>query len=305
MDHPSSTTTTDDDDDDDDERKEGLYQEITQASGNVTLQGHTDSDNTTNTAGPSDTGARTVPNGGEEGEREEKDDIAAGKTPASPSSSMDSNSNISTNSVHKNKNDTNNVLLSGTAPDAQTQANLNSLQQSLQSGTTTKYPSSQSSPSSSSSPSPAPIRMHLKARKSRKRKASNPLASTNTSTNNKSSGYNSSGSSGGSSGGSSDEEDHDYNSNNPQYQHHHHHHYKLKGRHDPMNVSQHHHRSFGAGGDNSTGDAGTSNSNNNNNNNNNRPLEQPKGWRVKLYRLNTDGSWDDCGTGRIQCLYKQ
>ena len=26
------------------------------------------------------------------------------------------------------------------------------------------------------------------------------------------------------------------------------------------------------------------------------------GWRVKLYRLNPDGSWDDCGTGRIRCL---
>lgn len=25
------------------------------------------------------------------------------------------------------------------------------------------------------------------------------------------------------------------------------------------------------------------------------------GWRVKLYRLNADGSWDDCGTGRIAC----
>lgn len=31
---------------------------------------------------------------------------------------------------------------------------------------------------------------------------------------------------------------------------------------------------------------------------------QPEGWRVKLYRLNADGSWDDCGTGRILCLYK-
>jgi hypothetical protein len=30
-----------------------------------------------------------------------------------------------------------------------------------------------------------------------------------------------------------------------------------------------------------------------------------EGWRVKLYRLNADGSWDDCGTGRILCLYKQ
>jgi len=27
------------------------------------------------------------------------------------------------------------------------------------------------------------------------------------------------------------------------------------------------------------------------------------GWRVKLYRLNVDGSWDDCGTGRICCHY--
>jgi Component of IIS longevity pathway SMK-1 len=32
--------------------------------------------------------------------------------------------------------------------------------------------------------------------------------------------------------------------------------------------------------------------------------EQPDGWRVKLYRLNQDGSWDDCGTGRIQCVYE-
>ena len=32
--------------------------------------------------------------------------------------------------------------------------------------------------------------------------------------------------------------------------------------------------------------------------------QQPEGWRVKLYRLNADGSWDDCGTGRILCLYK-
>jgi hypothetical protein len=34
------------------------------------------------------------------------------------------------------------------------------------------------------------------------------------------------------------------------------------------------------------------------------PPQQPDGWRVKLYRLNADGSWDDCGTGRILCLYK-
>lgn len=33
-------------------------------------------------------------------------------------------------------------------------------------------------------------------------------------------------------------------------------------------------------------------------------LPQPDGWRVKLYRLNADGSWDDCGTGRVLCLYK-
>ena len=33
--------------------------------------------------------------------------------------------------------------------------------------------------------------------------------------------------------------------------------------------------------------------------------EQPQGWRVKVYRLNTlDGSWDDYGTGRILCQYK-
>jgi hypothetical protein len=30
-----------------------------------------------------------------------------------------------------------------------------------------------------------------------------------------------------------------------------------------------------------------------------------EGWRVKLYRLNADGSWDDCGTGSILCLYKK
>ncbi len=36
----------------------------------------------------------------------------------------------------------------------------------------------------------------------------------------------------------------------------------------------------------------------------NRQMHQPEGWRVKLYRLNADGSWDDCGTGRIVCLYK-
>jgi hypothetical protein len=35
-----------------------------------------------------------------------------------------------------------------------------------------------------------------------------------------------------------------------------------------------------------------------------RQQQQPEGWRVKLYRLNADGSWDDCGTGRILCLYK-
>ena len=29
---------------------------------------------------------------------------------------------------------------------------------------------------------------------------------------------------------------------------------------------------------------------------------QPEGWRVKLYLLNSDGSWKDCGTGRIVCL---
>lgn len=29
---------------------------------------------------------------------------------------------------------------------------------------------------------------------------------------------------------------------------------------------------------------------------------QQEAWRVKLYRLNADGSWDDCGTGRILCV---
>ena len=33
-------------------------------------------------------------------------------------------------------------------------------------------------------------------------------------------------------------------------------------------------------------------------------IQQPDGWRVKLYRLNADGSWDDCGTGRVLCLYR-
>lgn len=32
---------------------------------------------------------------------------------------------------------------------------------------------------------------------------------------------------------------------------------------------------------------------------------QPTGWRVKLYRLNVDGSWDDCGTGRISCTFTE
>jgi len=32
------------------------------------------------------------------------------------------------------------------------------------------------------------------------------------------------------------------------------------------------------------------------------PLIQPDGWRVKLYRLNADGSRDDCGSGRIVFL---
>jgi len=33
--------------------------------------------------------------------------------------------------------------------------------------------------------------------------------------------------------------------------------------------------------------------------------KQSEGWRVKLYRLTADGSWDDCGTGSILCLYKK
>ncbi len=32
-------------------------------------------------------------------------------------------------------------------------------------------------------------------------------------------------------------------------------------------------------------------------------MKQPPGWRVKLYRLNIDGTWDDCGTGRIQFYF--
>jgi len=32
------------------------------------------------------------------------------------------------------------------------------------------------------------------------------------------------------------------------------------------------------------------------------PLDS-KGWRAKLYRLITDGSWDDCGTGYVTCAY--
>ena len=46
----------------------------------------------------------------------------------------------------------------------------------------------------------------------------------------------------------------------------------------------------------------SSNSNSSNNSDSNDGEEQ--GWRVKLYRLNADGSWDDCGTGRILCVYK-
>lgn len=34
-----------------------------------------------------------------------------------------------------------------------------------------------------------------------------------------------------------------------------------------------------------------------------QPQHQPPGWRVKLYRLNKDGTWDDCGTGRIQFYF--
>lgn len=40
-----------------------------------------------------------------------------------------------------------------------------------------------------------------------------------------------------------------------------------------------------------------------NTNNKQQQQQQNKGWRVKLYRLNTDGSWDDRGTGRIVCQY--
>ena len=47
-----------------------------------------------------------------------------------------------------------------------------------------------------------------------------------------------------------------------------------------------------------------SNSNNSGNSNNNNSDGEEQGWRVKLYRLNADGSWDDCGTGRILCVYK-
>ena len=153
-----------------------------------------------------------------------------------------------------------------------------------------------------------PIRMHLKtSRKSRKRK--NP-GIVPTSASKISSGYNSSGSSGGSSGGSSDEEEqHD----SPYY---HHMNNNNKRPRDPMNISQHylHHQHIQAVNTASTAlndnnlhtsgstAGGTPNSNGSGAN---RSLEQPKGWRVKLYRLNADGSWDDCGTGRIQCLYNQ
>ena len=50
--------------------------------------------------------------------------------------------------------------------------------------------------------------------------------------------------------------------------------------------------------------AATNNGGNNNSRNSQLQHNQPEGWRVKLYRLNADGSWDDCGTGRILCLYK-
>lgn len=52
----------------------------------------------------------------------------------------------------------------------------------------------------------------------------------------------------------------------------------------------------------STGTTTTSTTHDNNSSSVNNP--QPEGWRVKLYRLNADGSWDDCGTGRILCLYR-
>ncbi len=45
-----------------------------------------------------------------------------------------------------------------------------------------------------------------------------------------------------------------------------------------------------------------SNTNSRKGTNHNAASTQPEGWRVKLYRLNADGSWDDCGTGRIVCL---
>eukprot|EP00957_Ditylum_brightwellii_P093406 7112880-Ditylum_brightwellii.AAC.1 len=32
-------------------------------------------------------------------------------------------------------------------------------------------------------------------------------------------------------------------------------------------------------------------------------VQQLERWCMKLYQLNVDGSWDNCGTGHIQCLF--
>ena len=54
------------------------------------------------------------------------------------------------------------------------------------------------------------------------------------------------------------------------------------------------------------GSSSSSSSSSDEDDENNLPRRRPphkNGWRVKLYRLNTDGSWDDRGTGRIVCHY--
>ena len=62
----------------------------------------------------------------------------------------------------------------------------------------------------------------------------------------------------------------------------------------------------------STSTSANTNSNSNLNNNRRNPnlnqnvnssIDESNGWRVKLYSLNSDGSWDDCGTGRITCIF--
>ena len=139
-----------------------------------------------------------------------------------------------------------------------------------------------------------PFRMKFKPQRTRKRK----LGQSGTF-----------GSSSSSSGSSSSEEDNDEEQQqHPQqtaahhaHPHHHsphHHHHYHAGEVAPGNNSG----NWSAGG---SAPSSSSNTNNSGSSGGDGNLSQPEGWRVKLYRLNADGSWDDCGTGRILCLYRQ